>query len=90
MPVLAAGTPIVLVPRQHSFGEHVDDHQVAFCTRVADRRAGVHLVTDIATLGDRIRAALVDSSVAHFEPAQPRVAVEELRRRVLNLTNAPR
>jgi UDP-N-acetylglucosamine transferase subunit ALG13 len=57
LPVLAAGKPLVLVPRQQRFGEHVDDHQVAFCGRVA-RESGAPMVDDIGTLGEAIRRAL--------------------------------
>lgn len=53
---LAAGRPLVLVPRQRRFGEHVDDHQVAFCRRIgADR--GVPVVEDIGDLSEALRSA---------------------------------
>jgi UDP-N-acetylglucosamine transferase subunit ALG13 len=53
---LAAQRPLVLVPRQRRFGEHVDDHQVAFCRRVAADR-GVRLVEDMAELEAAIAEA---------------------------------
>jgi UDP-N-acetylglucosamine transferase subunit ALG13 len=56
LPVLAARKPIVLVPRIRAFGEHVDDHQVAFCTRIAEAHE-IELVTDIAELGTALRSA---------------------------------
>lgn len=46
--VFAHGKVPVVVPRQRRFGEHVDDHQVLFSRRVADR---VLVVLDIAELG---------------------------------------
>jgi len=54
---LAAGRPLVLVPRQRQFGEHVDDHQVAFCRRIGLERA-VPVVQDIADLEGAVRQAL--------------------------------
>lgn len=54
--VLAAGRPLVLVPRQHRYGEHVDDHQVAFCRRVG-RDRGVPVVEDVGDLAAAILAA---------------------------------
>jgi UDP-N-acetylglucosamine transferase subunit ALG13 len=52
MQALALGQVPVVVPRQSAFGEHVDDHQVRFATRIADR---VIVVLDIATLGATLR-----------------------------------
>jgi UDP-N-acetylglucosamine transferase subunit ALG13 len=57
LPVLAARRPLVLVPRQQRFGEHVDDHQVAFCRRLGQER-GVPVVEDITRLEASIEAAL--------------------------------
>jgi hypothetical protein len=37
----------IVVPRQSAFGEHVDDHQVRFSAKIADR---VLVVLDIAEL----------------------------------------
>lgn len=48
---LAAGKVPLVVPRRRAFGEHVDDHQVAFARRMADR---VHLVEDPSTLPDAV------------------------------------
>ncbi len=52
MQVLALGKVPVVVPRQSAFGEHVDDHQVRFAHRIADR---VLVVLDIADLGATLR-----------------------------------
>jgi UDP-N-acetylglucosamine transferase subunit ALG13 len=57
LPVLSASKPLVLVPRQQRFGEHVDDHQVAFCRRLS-RDRGIPLVEDIGGLGEAISRAL--------------------------------
>lgn len=49
MQALALGKVPVVVPRQAKFGEHVDDHQVRFARRIADR---VLVVLDIGELGE--------------------------------------
>lgn len=52
MQAFAVGKVPVVVPRQSAFGEHVDDHQVRFARRVADRCL---VVLDIADLGPTLR-----------------------------------
>lgn len=56
IPVIAQEKPVVLVPRTRAYDEHVDDHQVAFCTRIADTY-GITMVTDMSDLGEAIQAA---------------------------------
>ena len=53
MPLQIGKTPIV-VPRQHQFNEHVNDHQVEFARNVAQRMGTIIPVEDINTLGDVI------------------------------------
>ena len=53
MPLQIGKTPIV-VPRQHQFNEHVNDHQVEFARNVAQRMGTIIPVEDIETLGDVI------------------------------------
>lgn len=53
MPLQIGKTPIV-VPRQHQFNEHVNDHQVEFARNVAQRKGTIIPVEDIETLGDVI------------------------------------
>ena len=53
MPLQIGKTPIV-VPRQHQYNEHVNDHQVEFARKVAQRMGTIILVEDINTLGDVI------------------------------------
>jgi UDP-N-acetylglucosamine transferase subunit ALG13 len=60
MQVLAYGKVPIVVPRQARFGEHVDDHQVRFAARIADR---VVVVLDIADLGPALRAHAERSAV---------------------------
>ena len=54
MPLQIGKTPIV-VPRQHQFNEHVNDHQVEFARNVAERMETIIPVEDISTLGDVIK-----------------------------------
>lgn len=53
MPLQIGKTPIV-VPRQHQFNEHVNDHQVEFARNVAERMGTIIPVEDIETLGEII------------------------------------
>lgn len=53
MPLQIGKTPIV-VPRQHQFDEHVNDHQVEFARNVAQRMGTIIPVEDIDTLGEVI------------------------------------
>ena len=53
MPLQIGKTPIV-VPRQHQFNEHVNNHQVEFARNVAQRMGTIIPVEDINTLGDII------------------------------------
>ena len=54
MPLQMGKTPIV-VPRQHQFGEHINDHQVEFARNVAKRMGTIIPVEDIETLEDVIK-----------------------------------
>lgn len=53
MPLQSGKTPIV-VPRQHQFNEHVNDHQVEFARNVAQRMGTIIPVEDIEMLRDII------------------------------------
>lgn len=53
MPLQIGKTPIV-VPRQHQFNEHVNDHQVEFARNVEKRMGTIIDVEDIDSLGDII------------------------------------
>lgn len=52
--VMSHGKVPIIVPRQHRFGEHVDDHQLRFARRMADRAV---VIEDIAQLGPALRQA---------------------------------
>lgn len=54
MPLQIGKTPIV-VPRQHQFNEHVNDHQVEFARNVAERMGTIIVVEDVGELGDIIK-----------------------------------
>jgi UDP-N-acetylglucosamine transferase subunit ALG13 len=53
MPLQLGKAPIV-VPRQKSFGEHVNNHQVNFCEAVQSRYGNIILVEDIEKLQEAI------------------------------------
>lgn len=54
MPLQIGKTPIV-VPRQHQFGEHVNDHQVEFAKAVSERMGTIIPIIDIGQLQDIIK-----------------------------------
>ncbi len=54
MPLQVGKIPIV-VPRQHKYNEHVNDHQVAFCKAVAERMGTIIVVEDMAHLPEVIQ-----------------------------------
>ena len=54
MPLQMGKTPIV-VPRQHQFDEHVNDHQVEFARNVAERMGTIIPVEDTNKLGEVIK-----------------------------------
>lgn len=47
---LQMGKIPIVVPRQHGFNEHVNDHQLIFCRQVAERMGTIILVEDVDTL----------------------------------------
>jgi UDP-N-acetylglucosamine transferase subunit ALG13 len=49
--------PIVVVPRRHHFGEHVDDHQVEFAQRLVGNEL-IKVVYDIEDLESVVREML--------------------------------
>ena len=54
MPLQIGKTPIV-VPRQHKFNEHINDHQVEFERNVSERMGTIIDVEDIFKLGTIIK-----------------------------------
>lgn len=53
MPLQIGKTPIV-VPRQHKFNEHINDHQVEFARHVSERMGTIIDVENIGELGSII------------------------------------
>lgn len=53
MPLQIGKTPIV-VPRQHRYGEHINNHQVEFARNVAERMGTIIPVENVDTLGEVI------------------------------------
>lgn len=53
MPLQIGKIPIV-VPRQHEFNEHVNNHQVEFAQNVAEKMGTIIPVTEIGKLGEII------------------------------------
>lgn len=54
MPLQIGKIPIV-VPRKHEFDEHVNDHQVDFCEKVAERQGNIIVVEDVQKLADVLK-----------------------------------
>lgn len=52
---LQIGKIPIVVPRQHKFNEHVNNHQVEFTRSVSKRIGSIILVENIDTLGDVIK-----------------------------------
>jgi UDP-N-acetylglucosamine transferase subunit ALG13 len=63
----AAGRLPIVVPRRHDLGEHVDDHQVAFATHMAEV-GRIALATDEATFRQLMTRALTDPDAFRVEP----------------------
>jgi UDP-N-acetylglucosamine transferase subunit ALG13 len=62
----------VVVPRRPEFGEHVDNHQVLFCTRLSDKKL-VHLATSEQELASLLDDGLADRGrfTVDLEAEQP-------------------
>lgn len=51
---LQIGKIPIVVPRKHSYDEHVNDHQVKFCREVENRMGIIVVVEDVEKLGKAI------------------------------------
>ncbi|TAL48579.1 beta-1,4-galactosyltransferase [archaeon] len=56
MSALELGKPVVVVPRQAKFNEHIDDHQV-YTAKELEKQGKVIAVYDISDLADAIKMA---------------------------------
>lgn len=66
----------IVVPRDPRFGEHVDDHQLRFAARIADR---VHLVVDPSELAQAVavhREVVAALQPLRSDPARTRAFAE--------------
>jgi UDP-N-acetylglucosamine transferase subunit ALG13 len=89
MPVIYLGKIPVAVPRQKRFNEHVDNHQVSFCRKIA-AKGKIIAVYEIAELEQKIRyyndlaAPLLEGREARFETGAREIgdALESICRRL--------
>jgi UDP-N-acetylglucosamine transferase subunit ALG13 len=70
----------IAVPRLAALGEHVDNHQVAFCTQLA-AVGDVVLAQSRVELCRALDAALQNPGIYRIEPSEAKVAVSETVRR---------
>ncbi|MHC4544015.1 MAG: glycosyltransferase [Planctomycetota bacterium] len=80
--------PLIMVPRQYIYREHVDDHQVEFAEMLVEQNntQGVRFVFDINELGDTIEQVLQDkTAVALKSFGQRNNLIETLKHFVSNL-----
>ena len=54
MPLQIGKIPIV-VPRNHEFDEHVNNHQIDFCKKVEERQGNIIVVEDVKKLGETLK-----------------------------------
>lgn len=63
---MAGRTPVV-VPRSHSLGEHVDDHQLAFAELLVEQGLAI-AARDVADIDDVVEAARRNPSMLRCDP----------------------
>jgi UDP-N-acetylglucosamine transferase subunit ALG13 len=64
-----AGHVPIVVPRRRAWGEHVDDHQVAFCRRVFEEG-----LIKLASTEDELLNLLNQATKVEADPVRPAVA----------------
>lgn len=74
-----AGRVPIVVPRLPGLGEHVDDHQVRFARRMADR-GQIHVAGNARVLGELLEQALAGDA-SFLTSAGPNDGVAETVRR---------
>ena len=75
---LSAGHVPVVVPRDPSLHEHVDDHQLRFAAWLAERR-NITVVLSMDKLGDAIQETLSRQTDTPRNPPVPTEAITRLR-----------
>ncbi len=61
---LEQGTPVIAVPRQKRYGEHIDDHQVEFAQALAEL-IGINVILNV----DELQPDLVSEvTIPRFQP----------------------
>lgn len=53
MPLQIGKVPIV-VPRNHEFNEHVNNHQIDFCNKVAERQGNIIVIENVQKIGEAL------------------------------------
>ena len=87
MPLQIGKVPIV-VPRQKHFGEHVNDHQIEFCKKVAERQKNIILVENVKDLESMIlRYEEITKTMESFLKSNNRMFNEELEKIVNNIVS---
>jgi UDP-N-acetylglucosamine transferase subunit ALG13 len=62
--------PIIVVPRRHLYGEHVDDHQVELAQRLTENEL-IKVVYDIEDLKPAVKEMLKQGKRAHRQKRYP-------------------
>ena len=75
---LELGTPIVIMPRDHTRGEHRNAHQIATARRFMDT-PGVYVVEDEAALADRLNRLGELVAAGRASSKAPAAFVSQLR-----------
>jgi UDP-N-acetylglucosamine transferase subunit ALG13 len=75
---LSVGRSPIVVPRDPTFGEHVDDHQLRFAAWLAKSR-GITIVLDMAGLKGALEETLSAERQRTVSPAIPEQAITRLR-----------
>ena len=57
-------TPIIVVPRRHQYGEHVDDHQVELAHKM-QRIPGIYVVYEVENLESVIKKFMGEAKMKH-------------------------
>ena len=86
----AHGHVPIVVPRQAAFGEHVDDHQLHFARRMADRVHVVEHPGDLPGALERHHEIIGELRALHPDGARTRRFASDLEALCLAASRAPR